>query len=268
MKGAGRQLRRKANGEIVLSTSDIEYSIQEASERLGIPIQKLRRWDEQGVLIALRTAGGHRRYSKELIDRLAASGLSAVAADKTSKELATVKRALAEKRRIIQLLLESENRYRDLVETSHDLIWATDAQGRFTYLNTAAHDIFGLAPRDLMGRCFFDFEAGSAHISNRRFLSMLRKSGEVKNYVTHVLTAGREDRWIGINARLTHDDRGEVLGIRGTARDITEQHLATRRIEHLALHDPLTDLPNRHGLQARLEIALGESAVGALLFID
>src|SRR5688572_17094748 len=136
MKGAGRQLRRKANGEIVLSTSDIEYSIQEASERLGIPIQKLRRWDEQGVLIALRTAGGHRRYSKELIDRLAASGLSAVAADKTSKELATVKRALAEKRRIIQLLLESENRYRDLVETSHDLIWATDAQGRFTYLNT------------------------------------------------------------------------------------------------------------------------------------
>ena len=268
MKGAGRQLRRKANGEIVVSTSDMEYSIQEASERLGIPIQKLRRWDEQGVLIALRTGGGHRRYSKELIDRLAASGLSAIAAEKTSKELATVKRALAEKRRIIQLLLESENRYRDLVETSHDLIWATDAQGRFTYLNTAAHDIFGLAPRDLMGRCFFDFEAGSAHISNRRFLSTLRKSGEVKNYVTHVLTAGREDRWIGINARLTHDDRGEVLGIRGTARDITEQHLQTRRIEHLALHDPLTDLPNRHGLQARLETALGEGAVGALLFID
>ncbi|HEV7392674.1 MAG TPA: EAL domain-containing protein, partial [Burkholderiales bacterium] len=164
--------------------------------------------------------------------------------------------------------LESENRYRDLVETSHDLIWATDAQGRFTYLNTASNDIFGLAPKDLMGRCFFDFEAGAAHISNRRFLALLRKNGEVKNYATHVLTAGREDRWIGINARLTHDDNDEVLGIRGTARDITEQHLASRRIEHLALHDPLTDLPNRHGLQARIEAALGESRVGALLFID
>ena len=146
-----------------MSASDMEYSIQEVSELLGIPIQKLRRWDEQGVLVALRTAGGHRRYAKELIDRLAASGLNATA-DKASQELATVKRALAEKRRIIQLLLESENRYRDLVETSHDLIWATDAQGRFTYLNTAANDIFGLAPKDLIGRCFFDFEAGAAHL--------------------------------------------------------------------------------------------------------
>jgi diguanylate cyclase (GGDEF)-like protein/PAS domain S-box-containing protein len=250
-----------------LSASDMEYSIQEVSELLGIPIQKLRRWDVQGVLVALRTAGGHRRYAKELIDRLAASGLNATA-DKASQELATVKRALAEKRRIIQLLLESENRYRDLVETSHDLIWATDAQGRFTYLNTASNDIFGLAPKDLMGRCFFDFEAGAAHISNRRFLALLRKNGEVKSYATHVLTAGREDRWIGINARLTHDDNGEVLGIRGTARDITEQHLASRRIEHLALHDSLTDLPNRHSLQSRIEAALGESRVGALLFID
>lgn len=245
----------------------MEYSIQEASELLSIPIQKLRRWDEQGVLVALRTSGGHRRYSKDLIDRLAASGLGGTS-DKTSQELATVKRALADKRRIIQLLLESENRYRDLVETSHDLIWATDAQGRFTYLNTAAHDIFGIPPKDLIGRCFFDFESGKAHVSNRRFLSALRKRGEIKNYVTHVLTSVGDDRWIGINARLTHDDAGEVLGIRGTARDITEQHLAAQRIEHLALHDPLTDLPNRHSLQSRVETALHDGGVGALLFID
>ena len=245
----------------------MEYSIQEASELLSIPIQKLRRWDEQGVLVALRTSGGHRRYSKELIDRLAATGLGATA-EKTSQELATVKRALAEKRRIIQLLLESENRYRDLVETSHDLIWTTDVQGRFTYLNTACQAIFGLAPKDLIGRCFFDFEAGSAHVSNRRFLATLRRHAEVKNYVTHVMTAAGENRWIGINARLTHDDNGDALGIRGTARDITEQHLATQRIEHLALHDPLTDLPNRHSLQSSLETAMRDGGVGALLFLD
>ncbi len=250
-----------------MAHSEMEYSIQETSELLGIPIQKLRRWDEQGVLVALRTSGGHRRYAKELIDRLGASGLGA-SVEKTSQELATVKRALAEKRRIIQLLLESENRYRDLVETSHDLIWATDAQGRFTYLNTAAHDIFGLAPRDLIGRCFFNFEASTAHLANRRFLAMLRRTGEVKNYVTHVMTAVGEDRWIGINARLTHDDNGEVLGIRGTARDITDQHLAAERIEHLAMHDPLTDLPNRHSLQSRVENTLGLGGVGALLFLD
>jgi diguanylate cyclase (GGDEF)-like protein/PAS domain S-box-containing protein len=244
-----------------------EYSIQQVSEMLGIPIQKLRRWDEQGVLVASRTEGGHRRYSKELIDRLAAS-TGAAGADRTSRELATIRKALAEKRRIIQLLVESESRYRDLVETSHDLIWTTDAQGRFTYLNNAALEIFGLPPRDLLGRCFFDFEAGGAHVSNRRFLATLRRRGEVRNYVTHVVTAWGEDRWIGINARVILDESGAVCGLRGTARDITEQHLATQRIEHLALHDPLTDLPNRHSLQRRIEAALEAGGVGALLFLD
>ncbi|MGE5523706.1 MAG: putative bifunctional diguanylate cyclase/phosphodiesterase [Rhodospirillaceae bacterium] len=250
-----------------MSTSANEYSIQEASEILGIPIPKLRRWDEQGVLVAVRTAGGHRRYSKELIDRLANSGASG-ANDRTSQELATVKRSLAEKRRIIQLLLESEHRYRDLVETSHDLIWVTDAEGRFTYLNNAAHEIFGLPPKDLLGRCFFNFEGDGSHISNRRFLAALRKHGEVRNYITHVVTADGKDRWIGINARMAHDDNGEALGIRGTARDITDQHLATARIEHLALHDSLTELPNRHSLQRRIEDAMHANGVGAVLFVD
>ena len=259
--------RAAARGALVGARPDTEYSIQQVSEMLGIPIQKLRRWDELGVLVASRSQGGHRRYSRELIDRLAGTAPIA-ASDKTSKELATIRKSLAEKRRIIQLLLESENRYRDLVETSHDLIWTTDSSGRFTYLNAAAQSIFGLAPKDLIGRCFFDFEAGTSHVSNRRFLAMLKKSGEVKHYVTRLVTANGQDRWIGINARVLNDDGGAMFGIRGTARDITEEHLATQRIEHLALHDSLTELPNRHSLQARVEAALQSGGVGALLFLD
>ena len=94
---------RKGRGRV--SRGQAEYTIQQTSELLGIPIQKLRRWDEQGVLIALRTNGGHRRYSKDLIDRLAVSLLNS-GAEKSSRELATIKRSLAEKRRIIQLLVE------------------------------------------------------------------------------------------------------------------------------------------------------------------
>jgi diguanylate cyclase (GGDEF)-like protein/PAS domain S-box-containing protein len=253
--------------EVAADRSAVEYTIQEVSEMLSIPIQKLRRWDEQGVLVAGRTHGGHRRYSRELIDRL--TGITAPGdSEKANKELVTIRKSLAEKRRIIQLLLESENRYRDLVETSHDLIWTTDSQGRFTYLNAAANAIFGLAPKELLGRCFFDFEAGTSHISNRRFLATLRRHGEVKHYVTRVVTAKGQDRWIGINARVALDDAGAILAIRGTARDITEEQLATQRIEHLALHDSLTELPNRHSLHRRLEAALGAEGVGALLFLD
>ncbi|MDE3208562.1 MAG: PAS domain S-box protein, partial [Pseudomonadota bacterium] len=102
-----------------------------------MPVYKLRRWDNLGILEARRTHGGHRRYPREAIDALH-SNLIILAQNKNSGELSTIKQTLEEKRRIIELLIESERRYRDLVETSHDLIWSTDAQGRFTYLNCAA----------------------------------------------------------------------------------------------------------------------------------
>jgi len=244
-----------------------EYTIQEASARLGVPVQKLRRWDAQGVLVARRTEGGHRRYACEIIDGLAGSVLPTFQ-DNYEDELATARKTLREKRRIIQLLLESESRYRDLVETSHDLIWTTDGVGRFTYLNNGALDIFGMAPRELLGRCFFDFEAKPSHISNRRFLSALRRHGEVKNYVTHLLTAEGTDRWVGINARVSHDENGNMIGIRGTARNVTEQHEAALQIEYLATHDALTGLPNRVSLQRTLDVALKSGDLGAVLFID
>jgi diguanylate cyclase (GGDEF)-like protein/PAS domain S-box-containing protein/excisionase family DNA binding protein len=244
-----------------------EYTIQEAAARLGIPEQKLRRWDAQGVLVARRTGGGHRRYAREIIEGLAGSTVGAKE-DRHNDELAQARKSLKEKRRIIQLLLESEARYRDLVETSHDLIWTTDSLGRFTYLNYGSLDIFGLQPKDLIGRCFFDFEAKPSHISNRRFLSTLRKHGEVKNYLTHLLAADGSDRWVGINARVSNDDQGRIVGLRGTARNVTEQHKAALQIEYLATRDALTGLPNRVSLQRALEAALESGEKGAVLQLD
>ena len=254
-----------------------EYTIQEAAARLGIPLQKLRRWDAQGVLVARRTDGGHRRYSREIIDGLARSAVLAAGdkqdsgrpeAGKMEDQLAAARRTLKEKRRIIQLLLESESRYRDLVETSHDLIWTTDAQGRFTYLNNACVELFGLRPRDLLGRCFFDFEARPQHVSNRRFLSALRRNGEVKNYLTHLISTAGTDRWVGINARVSHDEEGRIVGLRGTARNVTEQHDAALEIERLATHDALTGLPNRVSLQKALEAALADGEKGSVALLD
>jgi diguanylate cyclase (GGDEF)-like protein/PAS domain S-box-containing protein/excisionase family DNA binding protein len=274
---AGPINRRKRSIMRTMAQGLPEYTIQEAAARLGIPLQKLRRWDAQGVLVARRTDGGHRRYSREIIDGLA--GSAAVPANdrqdpakpetgKVEDQLAAARRTLKEKRRIIQLLLESESRYRDLVETSHDLIWTTDAQGRFTYLNNACVDLFGLRPRDLLGRCFFDFEARPQHVSNRRFLSALRKNGEVKNYLTHLISTGGTDRWVGINARVSHDEEGRIVGLRGTARNVTEQHDAALEIERLATHDGLTGLPNRVSLQKALEAALEDGEKGSVALLD
>src|SRR5678815_1911641 len=104
--------------------------------------------------------------------------------------------------------------------------------------------------------CIFDFEARPSHISNRRFLSTLRRHGEVKNYITHLISSDGSDRWVGINARVSHDETGQIFGIRGTARNVTEQHEAALQIDFLATHDSLTTLANRVSLQRTLEHAV------------
>lgn len=44
-------------------------SIQEAAELLSVSTKTLRRWDEEGILKSIKTAGGHRRYNQDDIDR-------------------------------------------------------------------------------------------------------------------------------------------------------------------------------------------------------
>jgi len=53
-------------------------TIKEAAEFLGVSIDTLRRWDAKGKLKAVRSSGGHRYYSKELLESFAAD-LKAVA---------------------------------------------------------------------------------------------------------------------------------------------------------------------------------------------
>lgn len=62
-------------------------------------------------------------------------------------------------------------------------------------------------------------------------------------------------KWLTISA-VKRDD-GVVTHYVGTHTDITERKAAAARLQHLACHDPLTDLPNREGLHERMMQVLG-----------
>jgi len=82
---------------------------------------------------------------------------------------------------------------------------------------------------------------------------------------------GNKYIWVeGRFAAVTHS--GKVESIRGVVRDITNSYRQERQINHMALHDSLTDLPNRILLDDRLEMSISRAArTGqrvALGFID
>ena len=54
-------------------------------------------------------------------------------------------------------LLESEARYKEIIEGTTDLISVVDSTGNFTFVNQMANTVFGLSPEECLGKSAFDF---------------------------------------------------------------------------------------------------------------
>lgn len=121
------------------------------------------------------------------------------------------------------LLRESEKKYRDLVETSNDLIWTVDTQGRWTFLNKAAKQIYGYEPEEMLGRPFFEFEVAEQVQKDMEVFKQVLAGKQIFHYETvHQCKDGAPITLL-YTAKPLLDEQGQVLGATGTAMDITER---------------------------------------------
>jgi diguanylate cyclase (GGDEF)-like protein/PAS domain S-box-containing protein len=169
-------------------------------------------------------------------------------------------------------MLKAEARYRDLVETAHDLVWSTDAAGHWTYLNGACQGIYGCPPQDMVGRSIREFVAhGHLERDTQAFQDLLNGQELVQYETMHVDRHGGHHQ-LSFNAKAHLDTEGRVVHISGTARDITEQKAFQTQLAYQAEHDSLTGLFNRHYFQQELERTVARVARSgadcALFYID
>jgi len=61
---------------------------------------------------------------------------------------------ISERKATEKMLVQAEARYRDLVETAHDLVWSMDNKGRWTYLNKAVSNIYGYEADEMLFKHF------------------------------------------------------------------------------------------------------------------
>ena len=179
---------------------------------------------------------------------------------------------ISERKAAERLLLEAESRYRNLVETAHDLVWSMDTQGNWLYLNNAVTEIYGYAPEDMLGHHYAEYQAPESADRDETAFEQVFCGRELLQYETIHLDVNGDRRYISFNARPTFAEDGRVMQISGTARDITEQKRFEQELTYQAQHDKLTGLYNRNYFQSELERLISRiarsAAECALLYLD
>ncbi len=169
-------------------------------------------------------------------------------------------------------LQAAERRYRDLVETAHDLVWSTDTEGRWTYLNCACVTIYGYEPEEMLQRRLHEFRAPNLPSVDIDAFNEMFAGAETVQFETTHLDCARKPHVLRFSARANRDCDGKVISISGTARDITEQRSFQKQLSYHAEHDTLTGLFNRHYFQQELERTVARVARSAdtcaLYYID
>ncbi|MEW6252635.1 MAG: PAS domain S-box protein [Planctomycetota bacterium] len=153
--------------------------------------------------------------------------------DGTERKLVGFTRDVTERHRAELALRASETKYRNLVESSRDLIWALDAAGNWTFANAAARAIYGCDPDELIGRSVLDFVRPERRAHARQALEQLRAGGARQRFDTeHVRKDGRTV-YLTVDILPVLDERGHVTGFTGTSIDITYRKEAEAERERL-----------------------------------
>ena len=136
--------------------------------------------------------------------------------------------------------------------------WATDAQGRLTYLTGHAAQHLEADIDDVLGRSLSSLFIPDQHDedeSQRTLGFLLSSRHSIADLPVRVAVGDREIWWT-ISGKPQLDGEGNFLGYRGSARDSTAQRERQRDAARLAQYDSLTGLANRHRMTKRLTTTL------------
>jgi PAS domain S-box-containing protein len=172
------------------------------------------------VLEGKKTRSFENRYWKK--DGSIAFNLWSARWDPRVKIMYCVARDAKEKREKEELLLQSEKRFKALVQEGADLIGILDEEGVYKYVSPTSEGVLGFSPEELVGRSAFDFIHPEDAERVAECLRKLETTNRVKIEAFRFRNHKNEWRWI--ETILTNMlDNTAVNGIVANSRDITKE---------------------------------------------
>ena len=140
---------------------------------------------------------------------------------------------ITERKKAEEALRESEQKFKDLIETTTDWVWEVDKNGVYTYVSPKVEDLLGHKISEVLGKTPFDFmpveEAEKIgkffkeKVINKESFYRLENVNRHKDGHPVVLET---------NGIPIFDEKGQFKGYRGIDRDITERKKAEETLKY------------------------------------
>jgi len=178
-----------------------------------------------------------------------------------------------ENNHILQRLQQSEKWHRFLVNSSPDLIYTLDCEGRFTFANERVESLLGYRSEELLGQHYSlviheDDIARAEHVFNeRRAGDRSARNIEIRLKCNPGMRRPRlmngRCKTVELTATGMYDEAASAfeqrfIGSYGVAKDVTERKQAEETMHYQAYHDLLTGLPNRALFRDHLGLMLAQ----------
>lgn len=188
----------------------------------------------------------------------------------SSNHIIGLLRDITERKKAEQILSESEEKFRTLVEHSPDGIILVDENGNIVEWNLGQEKISGVTKAAVLGKPFWEIQVNlrpdefhseqALEQSKLEIIEILKNgNGASLNQPLEMIfqMPDKSHRNVEIMRYTYKTDIGYRMG--SIVRDMTKRKQFEMMLEYRAMHDVLTDLPNRQLMQDRLEHDLAHS---------
>ena len=157
------------------------------------------------------------------------------------KCLLTASVDITERKAVEAALLQSEQRYRNLVDDANDIVATLDLEGHFTSINPAAERVLGYTPEELIGLSLEQLASGAEPPIDKAASQQELKGEGATRYEMQISAKDGRPLSLEVNSKLIYDNGGKPTAIHSISRDVTErkdaearQSLLIRELQHRA----------------------------------
>lgn len=164
-------------------------------------------------------------------------------------------RDIRERKALEQALHSREQQYRLLVENVKDVIFQTDLEGRWLFLNRAWEEMTGYPRTESLGLPFLHFVHPDDRTANEAEFQALLNNPEQDYFWHHMRYLRRDETYCDVEAyvRLIRDENEQPIGSTGILRDISERLLTEQtRAENQRLEFEFQQQRQLHELKTRM----------------